>query len=308
MKSLNKILFTLLILLLTSSPAVFAGEIYRVCNDSTFEHLYTPSSEERDVLVAGGWANEGTSFVSPDSGDAIYRVCSPVGTHLYTSSLDEVNGLTAIGWSADFNGAPIFFSGGDVPVTRMYNPQDGNHHWTTSQHEVDVLAARGWTNEGIAFNAVQPGNIIERGIFSPEGEKRAQLAEQAAKYIGQNGTQFQNRMGIPGLAWCGAFVACVFQDCGLDYAIPMTCLASNYQNWGIANGHWHDVNSGYNPQPGDVIVYDYNRNGSGDHVGIVHDGSGPRNVNCVEGNVGSPRLVRMMNYPPFISGFVSPAL
>ena len=33
----------------------------------------------------------------------------------------------------------------------MYNPNDGNHHYTMNKQEKDVLVSYGWQDEGIAF-------------------------------------------------------------------------------------------------------------------------------------------------------------
>ena len=35
-----------------------------------------------------------------------------------------------------------------IPRYRLYNPNDGNHHYTTSRHEYDVLDSIGWVQEG----------------------------------------------------------------------------------------------------------------------------------------------------------------
>ena len=38
-----------------------------------------------------------------------------------------------------------------APVFRVYNPNDGNHHYTMNKQEKDVLVSYGWQDEGIAF-------------------------------------------------------------------------------------------------------------------------------------------------------------
>ena len=36
------------------------------------------------------------------------------------------------------------------PLYRLYNPNDGLHHWTMDSNERDVLIGFGWIDEGIA--------------------------------------------------------------------------------------------------------------------------------------------------------------
>ena len=38
-----------------------------------------------------------------------------------------------------------------APVFRVYNPNDGNHHYPMNKQEKDVLISLGWQDEGLAF-------------------------------------------------------------------------------------------------------------------------------------------------------------
>ena len=38
-----------------------------------------------------------------------------------------------------------------APVFRVYNPNDGNHHYTMNKQEKDFLVSLGWQDEGLAF-------------------------------------------------------------------------------------------------------------------------------------------------------------
>ncbi len=38
-----------------------------------------------------------------------------------------------------------------TPVYRVYNGNDGNHHYTMNANEALALISMGWKNEGIAF-------------------------------------------------------------------------------------------------------------------------------------------------------------
>lgn len=47
-------------------------------------------------------------------------------------------------------------------VFRLYNPNNGGHHYTTDCHERDFLAVNGWKNEGVAWTAPLSGQEIYR--------------------------------------------------------------------------------------------------------------------------------------------------
>lgn len=66
------------------------------------------------------------------------------------------------GWVSDNQGRPLFYSGGGIPIYRLYNHQlRGLHHWTTDQNEYTVLPGHGWKQEGTSFYAVKIGQPIQ---------------------------------------------------------------------------------------------------------------------------------------------------
>jgi len=91
--------------------------MYRLYNPNSGEHFYTSSKEERTSVLNAGWNDEG------------------------------------IGWSAPnpqrFNAVPI------IPVYRLYNANGGEHHYTTSKNEHDVLISVGWRDEGIGWYSLK---------------------------------------------------------------------------------------------------------------------------------------------------------
>ncbi len=75
--------------------------------------------------------------------------------------------------------------------------------------------------------------------------------------------------------WCADFAAWVWKQAGAEVNYQyvngdLNSSAASFYEWGVANGTWHPVGSGYVPQPGDVAVYGLN---SSDvvaaHVAIV---------------------------------------
>lgn len=58
--------------------------------------------------------------------------------------------LKGVGWNYEGVGwvAPVKSS---EPVYRLYNPNAGDHHYTTSAPEKDMLVKAGWNYEGIGW-------------------------------------------------------------------------------------------------------------------------------------------------------------
>ena len=83
--------------------------------------------------------------------------------------------------------------------------------------------------------------------------------------------------------WCACFVSWVADQCGYIDAgiIPRFALCDNGISWFKNNGQWQD--GGYNPNPGDIIFFDWNIDGISDHVGIV-ERIESNFVHTIEGN------------------------
>ena len=159
--------------------ALAAGEdalvpVYRLYQPASSEHLYTSSyNEAKTLFEKEGWGYEGISWSSPSEGEGVYRLYNPgLGSHLYTTSENERKVLTeSEGWQYDNNGEPLYQSGGDVPVYRLYNEALGGiHHLTTSKSEYEALATMDWTQEGTSFEAgALPDTTFAYTRFSPQG-------------------------------------------------------------------------------------------------------------------------------------------
>ena len=146
--------------LYTSVKTVYADiPIYRLYNPKTKEHLFTASKNEYTVLPGYGWKQEGTAWYAPKAGAGIYRLYNPkTKDHHYTASANEAKVLTTqYGWVYDNNKKPLFYSGGNVPIYRLYNKKFtiGSHHLTKSLKEYNVLPGYGWKQEGIAMYATR---------------------------------------------------------------------------------------------------------------------------------------------------------
>ena len=118
------------------------GAVYRLYNPNTGDHLYTTNFEEARSLF--GWIYEGVEWIAPSTGDPVYRLFN--GTHhLFTADKNEKEQLQNQGWM--FEGE-AFFTSGNHPIYRMYNPNGGEHLLTSKRCEHDALSQVGWYCEG----------------------------------------------------------------------------------------------------------------------------------------------------------------
>ena len=85
--------------------------------------------------------------------------------------------------------------------------------------------------------------------------------------------------------WCACFVSWCADQCGYidSGVIPKFSGVSDGVSWFQGNSQWQDRN--YEPSPGDIIFFDWDSDGSPDHVGIVEKCENGT-VYTVEGNSG----------------------
>lgn len=145
--------------------------IYRLYLPSTGEHLYTSDKNEYNTLYKKyHWGQEGIAWYAPEDGTEVYRLYQPdLKNHLYTTDKNEVKVLTTTaGWKVDNNNEPLYYSGGDVSIYRVYNRGlSGMHHLTTDLNEYNVLTngKYGWTKEGAQLSAVKVGEPLTTTRF-----------------------------------------------------------------------------------------------------------------------------------------------
>lgn len=83
-------------------------------------------------------------------------------------------------------------------------------------------------------------------------------------------------------AWCAATITAAAQKLGLLDRIHPECSAHNM---------FMGMTERTNPQPGDLVFYDWNRNGVFDHVGIVLSVVGDI-ITAIEGNINGKMYKR----------------
>lgn len=98
--------------------------------------------------------------------------------------------------------------------------------------------------------------------------------------------------------WCATTVSAAFISAKLTEIAPTECSCAKMIELYKAKGRWKE-SDGYTPKIGDVIMYDWQDNGSGDntghpdHVGIVASVSG-KTIKVIEGNKGQAVAYRSM--------------
>ena len=86
-----------------------------------------------------------------------------------------------------------------TPMYRLYNPNTGEHFYTGSIEERDMLTAAGWNYEGIAWNApIYTGAPVHR-VFNPNsGDHHYTMSQEEVDMLVELGWQYE------GVAWNSA--------------------------------------------------------------------------------------------------------
>ena len=100
-----------------------------------------------------------------------------------------------------------------------------------------------------------------------------------------NQTKYGEYTGTNGLSWCHAFVSWCANECGfVDMGLfPKTAACETGRQWFISHQEYQASNGTYEPQPGDIIYFDYDHVGVSHHVGIVEYTENDV-VHTIEGN------------------------
>ncbi len=123
------------------------------------------------------------------------------------------------------------------------------------------------------------------GIRSGSGD----IVEVAETQLGNvGGAPYWSWYGFNSrVEWCACFVSWCANECGYIEAgvIPRHSYCQSGIAWFKEAGCWQDRASGYEPQPGDIVYFEWGDGGDADHVGIVEYVEVGR-VHTIEGNSG----------------------
>lgn len=145
------------------SMPVTQGDVARLYNRFTGEHVYTTDANEASTLKRSGWTDEGIVGVAPVGYSVLWRLRNAdTGEHLWTDDYGETKSLlsqgqnlsdgTLRGWQ--YEGEAMVVHDGDrgaVKMHRLYR-KGAPHLLTADRNEIDSLVADGWTDEGVKFS------------------------------------------------------------------------------------------------------------------------------------------------------------
>lgn len=217
------------------------------------------------------------------------------------ASVAQVKGVTAaststsvkLGWTkqADVTGYQIYRSSGNTNKYTLVGTATGN-----TFNDVNVANGLTYYYKIRAYKKV--GSLIGYGAFSATGYSRSVVVSTAVGWLGckesnasnkpiidlynaNMGTRFSYRD-----AWCAMFVSAVAIKSGTTPIIVRgsycPTVRSTYVNSKTSN-YKYGAGSKYVPKAGDVIFFDWNKNGVPDHTGLVASVSG-NTVKTIEGN------------------------
>ena len=145
--------------------------------------------------------------------------------------------------------------------------------------------------------------IAEIGSKEPTGD------DKYIKWYNQKcGTKFAMNV-----SWCCIFVSWCAEKAGIAKIVKPFASCTAMTNWFKNQGLFKERGK-YTPKPGDIIMYDWDKSGDSDHVGIVEKKVGDKIV-VIEGNYSdsvkrreiylSNVLIRGYCIPKFPSGDVN---
>ena len=175
--------------------------------------------------------------------------------------------------------APEVLTAEQLQMFRVYLETSGNKPLLFGGGSADTSASEDLS--GVQFvNGTRPGN--------------PQLVELAKGQVGNvGGAPYWSWYGFDSrVAWCACFVSWCYGQAGLSEPRFAACQSQGIP-WFTSHGQWGA--RGYeNIAPGDAIFFDWDLDGSADHVGLVIGTDGNR-VYTVEGNSGD--ACKIKSYP-----------
>ena len=175
--------------------------------------------------------------------------------------------------------APEVLTAEQLQMFRVYLETSGNKPLLFGGGSADTSASEDLS--GVQFvNGTRPGN--------------PQLVELAKGQVGNvGGAPYWSWYGFDSrVAWCACFVSWCYGQAGVSEPRFAACQSQGVP-WFTSHGQWGT--RGYeNIAPGDAIFFDWDLDGSADHVGLVIGTDGNR-VYTVEGNSGD--ACKIKSYP-----------
>ena len=215
--------------------------------------------------------------------DADYSI--QVGIQYYAECLKEA-GCTS---PQDMDKLKLSLQGynyGNGYITWAIQKYGGYSAENALQFSNEQAASHGWSAYGDpeyvphVLRYYSSGGLFA-GLFGGNG----QIVSVALTQLGnQGGQKFWSWYGFDShVAWCACFASWCGNQAGLIESgkMPKFSLCDDGIAWFQSKGKWKS--RGYSPAPGTLIFFDWNGDGTSDHVGIVEKTEGST-VYTVEGN------------------------
>jgi hypothetical protein len=106
---------------------------------------------------------------------------------------------------------------------------------------------------------------------------------QGEKPLNSNKTKYGKWFGFDGVAWCGMFVSWCYAQAG--FPLPKIGFTKGFAGCQTAVAYFKKNNQITNtPAPGDIVFFDWNRDGRFDHTGIFVRWINNKEFETIEGN------------------------
>lgn len=143
----------------------------------------------------------------------------------------------------------------------------------------------------VVLMLLSPANMVASAVTASQIQNKVvDIAEGEVGYTGSSSySKYGEWYGYQG-GWCTTFAIWCYYKAGNSLGVslygkivPNGGNCNSMISWYSNKGRYHTRSSGYSPQKGDFVFFDWNDSGSSDHVGIVTGTSGST-VYTIEGN------------------------
>ena len=141
-----------------------------------------------------------------------------------------------------------------------------------------------------------------------------EILETARREIGYhegagNDNKYGQEYGLNGQPWCVIFQWWCFKHSGCAELFPNTAHCDGVRSYAKGIGRWinpAEIRQTAGLKAGDLVVWDYDYDGSGDHIGIIEKVTGRETFTTIEGNYADG-VCRVNRNLEGVSGIYRPA-